>query len=379
MAANITQPKSPAGHRSLLRTVFSVLRLILINFIIFAVLAELVCIVFVHTKSWPSSRPTYHLNYNMFWADVNPSFGVWHRPNGHFYHQLGCFSVEYTTNSYGARDVERSLHSTQPRTVMLGDSFIEGFGLPDQERASNILERDTGREFLNFGTGGDFSPLQYALLYKTLASKFDHTQVLVGVLPDNDFYEMDPSWGKRAEPDRYRPYYADDLSVMYLGHFNPKAGEGLWDHVEAWMRAYMASYHVGQYVVSRFYWRRRWAYSGYNDYTDTDLTRLKTALLDIKSTADAHGAEMAVFLIPRANDFKRLHAAGADRLGPVMESWGRQVGIPVKDLLPEMNAQSNGDYISYFHSCDGHWSTRGSAVAAKVLENWLGGQKSASR
>lgn len=379
MTNSTPSPAPAAGRRTLLRSVLSAVRLVAINFLVFVVLAELVCIVFVHLKGWPSSRPTYHLNYNMFWADINPNFGVWHRPNGHFYHQMGCFSVEYTTNSYGARDVERSLHSTQPRTVVLGDSFIEGFGLPDQERLTNILERDTGREHLNFGTGGDFSPLQYAILYKTLASKFDHNQVLVGVLPDNDFFEMRKSFGEiQARDGRYAPYYDDNSSVVYLGHFNPAAGESLWDHVEAWMRAYMASYHVGQYVVSRFYFRRHGPYSGYNDYTDIDLIHLKKALLDIKSTADAHNAMMGVFLIPRANDFKRLHETGANRLGPVMESWGQEVGIPIKDLLPEMDAQSGGDYLSYFHYCDGHWSARGSAVAATVVENWLGEKKSAS-
>jgi hypothetical protein len=380
MTNEITQRKSPAGRRSFFQIVLSVLRLIGINFVIFAILAELVSIVFVHLKNWPASRPTYHLTYNLFWADINPDFGVWHRPNGYFYHQMGCFSVEYTTNSYGARDKERSLHSTEPRTVVLGDSFIEGFGLPDQERLTNILERDTGREHLNFGTGGDFSPLQYAILYKTLASKFDHDQVLVGVLPDNDFFEMRKSFGEiQAREGRYGPYYDDNLSVIYLGHFNPKSGESRWDHVEAWMRAYMASYHVGQYVISRFYWRRRRPYSGYNDYTDLDLIHLKKALLDIKGTADAHGAKMAVFLIPRANDFKRLHETGADRLGPGMESWGRAVGIPVKDLLPEMDARSGGDYRSYFHACDGHWSAKGNAMAADILETWLGEKKSASR
>jgi hypothetical protein len=169
---------------------------------------------------------------------------------------------------------------------------------------SNILERDTGREHLNFGTGGDFSPLQYALLYKTLASNFDHTQVLVGVLPDNDFYEMDPSWGKKAEPGRYRPYYANDLSVFYMGHFQPNASDGVWDQIEAWMRAYLASYHVGQYISTRYKWRMPRVFSGYNDYTDTDLIRLKKSLQDIKSTADMHGARLAVFLIPPSGRFQ---------------------------------------------------------------------------
>ena len=73
-----------------------------------------------------------------------------------------------------------------------------------------------------------------------------------------------------------------------------------------------------------------------------DLARLKKALTDIKSTADAHGAKVAVFLIPRAIDFQRLHQSGADRLGPVMEQWGKENGIAIKDLLPEMDALAKG-------------------------------------
>lgn len=350
----------------------SALRLVLLNFLIFAVLAELASIVIVNRSKWPSSKPSYRVNYNSFWADINPDFGVWHRSNGHFIHKEGCFTVEYDTNSYGARDVERTLHSPAPRTIVLGDSFVEGLGVPAQDRLSNILEKHTGIEYLNFGTGGNFGPLQYALLYKTMAAKFDHNLVVVGVLPDNDFHDMDfDYWKKIGEGSRYRPYYAPDLSIFYAGHFTANAGEGLWDHVEAWLRAYLASYHVGQYIYSQFYWRNASPYSGYNDYNDVDLARLKHALQDIKSTADGHGARVKVFLIPRANDFVRLHQNGTNRLGPVLEDWGSEAGIPVKDLLPPMNTRAGDDYMAYFLKCDGHWSAHGDAVAAEILEPWL--------
>jgi hypothetical protein len=359
-------------QRSFLSITRSVLRLIAINFMIFAVLAELVCLVYINVTNWPGSKPNYRVNYNSFWADINPSFGVWHRPNGRFIHKSGCYTVEYNTNSYGARDIERSVHSSSSRTVMLGDSFVEGVGLPDGKRLSDILERNTGREHLNFGTGGNFGPLQYALLYKTMAVNFNHDLVIVGVLPDNDFHDMSLDyWKAIGEGGRYRPYYADDFSIVYGGHFQPNAGEGLWDHAEAVLRAYLASYHVGQYIYSRLYWRSLSPYSGYNDYTELDLARLKKALLDTKSTADAHGARTAVFLIPRANDFLRLHQKGTNRLGPVLERWGEDVGIPVKDLLPDMDARSNGQFLSYFLSCDGHWSARGNVAAAGILEPWL--------
>ena len=126
--------------------------------------------------------PNYRLSYNGFDTDINPAFGIWHRPNSRYLHQGGCFSVEYTTNSYGARDVERSLHSTQPRTIMLGDSFIEGYCQSNKARLSNLLEKRTGREHLNFGASGGFSPLQYALVYRTMAANFDHKSCVGGRL-----------------------------------------------------------------------------------------------------------------------------------------------------------------------------------------------------
>ncbi len=363
---------APPQHTRL-RAVLSLLRTAAIDFIVFAITIEITCLLWINLTNWPGSKPNYHVNYNSFWADINPAFGVWHRSSSHFIHKTGCYTVEYDTNSYGARDVERTLHSSSPRTIVIGDSFIEGMGLPADARLSNILERDTGREHLNFGVGGNFGPLQYTLLYKTMAAEFDHNLVIVGVLPDNDFHDMSLAyWKGRGEDSRYRPYYADDLSVIYRGKFQPNAGEGFRDHAEAILRAYLASYHVGEYIHARLYWYSRTTYSGYNDFDDVDLARLKKALEDIKSTADSHGARVAVILIPRANDFLRLHQTGTNRLGPVLERWGHASGIAVKDLLPEMDARSGGDYRSYFLSCDGHWSARGSAVAAQILEPWLG-------
>ncbi len=366
----------PAPKRGALRTILRVLRIVAINFLVFAVSAELISIILVHQHNWPSSRPSYHLTYNLFWADINPVFGVWHRPNGVFVHKGGCYDVTYYTNSYGARDKERSLRSAQPRTIVLGDSMIEGLGLPAEDRLSDIMERDTGIEHLNFGTGGNFGPLQYALLYKTMAVNFDHNLVIVGVLPDNDFHDMDLAyWKAHGWAGPYRPYYGPNFSVIYDGHFDPHGGEGTWDHVEAILRAYLASYHVGQFIQTRFYWRNLNPYSGYNDFNDVDLARLQHALEDIKATADAHHVRVGVFLIPRATDFMRLHESGANRLGPIMEAWGREVGIPVKDLLPDMDARAGTDYRSYFLPCDGHWSAKGNEVAAQILEPWLGEKK----
>src|SRR5215472_18609933 len=115
---------SVSQQRSFGKKLFSGLRIFAINFVIFAILAELVSLIYINVTKWPGSKPSYHVEYNDFWVDSNPVFGMWHRPNGHFVHKSGCYSVDYYTNSYGARDVERSMRSTAPRTVVLGDSMI---------------------------------------------------------------------------------------------------------------------------------------------------------------------------------------------------------------------------------------------------------------
>lgn len=357
-------------RRPFLKRVLSGLRVFAINFVIFAVLAELASLIYINVTKWPGSKPSYQVGYNDFSADIDPAFGAWHRPNGHFVHKSGCYSVEYDTNSYGARDVERSVHSSAPRVIALGDSMIEGVGQPVDKRLTNILERDTGREYLNFGSSG-FGPLQYALMYKTMASKFDHDLVIVGVVPDNDFHDMDFEYRKaHGRKGEYRPFYTDDFSIFYSGHFNPNAGEGFWDRVEAFLRAYLASYHVGLFIDSRLYWWRLSPYSGYHDYTSVDVARLEKALGDIKSTADVHGAKVGVFLIPHAIDFQRVHSTGANPLGALFEKWGAENGVAVKDLLPEMDRASSSDFLAY-SLCDGHWSEEGNVAVARILEPWI--------
>ena len=101
-----------------------------------------------------------------------------------------------------------------------------------------------------------------------------------------------------------------------------------------------------------------------------DIARLEKSLEDIKVTADAHGAKVGVFLIPHAIDFQRVHKTGTNPLGPLVEKWGAEHGVAVKDLLPQMDAMSGGDFLAY-SLCDGHWSERGGVVVAQILEPWM--------
>src|SRR5205823_2999909 len=99
-----------------------------------------------------------------------------------------CFDAVYRSNSYGARDKDRQKESLgSRRVIVLGDSMIEGFGVDAADRVTDRLERATGIEHLNFGTSGDFGSIQEWLLYTRVKKDFDHSEVMLFMLPDNDF------------------------------------------------------------------------------------------------------------------------------------------------------------------------------------------------
>jgi hypothetical protein len=89
-----------------------------------------------------------------------------------------------------------------------------------------------GVEHMNFATSQTFGPVQYLLVYQTLAKRFAHDVVLVGFLPENDFTDSNWEIGQKAFYNRYRPYFVGADSGYELVHFNkayfdvPQAGQG---------------------------------------------------------------------------------------------------------------------------------------------------------
>jgi hypothetical protein len=173
----------------------------------------------------------------IYWTDEQPwkpprqepprterdPWGAWGVPNTTSRMVGDCYDVEYRFNSVGARDEERQIGSAA-RWIVLGDSGIDGYGLAENERLTNLLEKTLGWEFANFGSSGDFGPLQYLLVYKLLAKRFEHHGVIVGFTLFNDFTDNDAEWWKlhRNLPnqERYRPYSvlapdARSYSIIY--------------------------------------------------------------------------------------------------------------------------------------------------------------------
>ncbi len=305
-----------------------------------------------------------------FWADVNPDFGMWHEPFSRFHQKKSCFEVDYRANSDGARDIEREKISTEPRVLVLGDSFVEGFGVSENERFSNLLEQKTKIEHLNFGAAGGFGPTQYYLLYKTLAKNFSHEVLLIGILPFNDFLDDDFEFGKKAYPFRYRPYWVGKNPDYQLIYYQKKyLAAGSPASFFSFLKSYSYLYNAIERATNVLLLRRaspdKKTYAGYYDYTPDQWQRMQYSLQKIKE--EAGGRRVVIFSIPSLSDFSRFDEKIGTPFSKEMKVFAHQTGLEYIDLLPEMYAQDpTGE--KYFLSCDGHWNSYGHEVVAKILK-----------
>lgn len=312
--------------------------------------------------------------FQSFWADSDPAFGVWHPPYATFHHKTPCVDVIYHANSYGARDRERAKRSSAPRRiVVLGDSYVEGLDAADEERLTNRLEAATGIEHLNFGTGGGFGTIGELMLYRSLASTFDHTAVMLFTLPLNDFSDNEPA---QSSPSRFRPYLrkgARGLELYYPVDFAAREQPPELSSAERlWNGASVSSSIIN---VARNLHRPRFARRGsgpstYDAYTPVDVERMGEAYRRIAASAGARPVD--VFIIPFVTDLERY--TGRERI-PFIAALEEQVrgvaNIRIVDLLPDFAAYAAKHHTppdQFFEPCDWHWSPLGQAVAADAVQ-----------
>ncbi len=335
---------------------------------------------YVSIKLHPTTGPS-----SSFLGDIDPDFGVWHHSNRTFTHVAPCYKVTYESNSYGARDRERTRSSNaKQRIVVLGDSFVEGYGVEEADRMTEIAERLTGVEFLNFGVSGNFGPIQNWLLYRKLASQFDHTAVALFLLPANDFEYNDPQHFSR---DRYRPYLREgphgEFSVEYPVDFEERRQSRVLSVGQVLRRnIYNNSYlinlirQLGELIkeselqddLGELVSRR--SMISYNSFTPLDLRRLLFAYGEIIKIAG--GKPVNIYVIPTEDDV--LHYKQNPETFEIIEELQnfakRFAVVRVIDLLPEFVRYMDEhklEYEDFINRCDAHWSPNGHRVAAQVL------------
>jgi hypothetical protein len=291
--------------------------------------------------------------------------------------------VNYRSNSIGARDIERASPGAPNSVIFLGDSFIEGYGVDDKERLSNIFEQRTGKPSINLGASGNLGPLQYFMLYQAFADRYLHNTVVIGFLPENDFTDNDPGYKLWKNSERYRPYYkktASGYEIFHKGTFEP--GRTFADYEKPLFAGGISAFFHSRILLS-YTWTEGFFFAmrgqlpprridisddvSNSGYFETSRERLEATYYFLqKIIQSASGAKIYILIIPTYSEAKELRVRSSPWLSEFVSKF-QSDHVSIIDLGPIFAGLSDDALRSAFLECDEHWSALGNAIAAAAL------------
>lgn len=343
-------------------------------------------------------------------------------PNARHRHFEVEFDYLWVNNSLGMRDRERSMRkdSATFRILFLGDSMVQGYGVPQEQTMATLLEtslnepkRERRIEVLNAGVFG-YSPFLEYLYLQDIMPLVEPDLVMVGFFLGNDvgddyFYTQQARRDDRGavsfEEANWPWNYKDELlkndvknakidsnaHVLYPAMVNPYASITK-KYAQTWI---LRSQLIRLFL--RAYERRR-TYEQYRDYRrqEAQLVRerkedirvnlgsvnypvsnqrrrleywriSKSYLKDMHRLCQEQQVPMILSVIPvleadtgQFNEFEEPNE--------ILKELGKELSIPVVFLITEFRKWSAKQL---FFELDGHWNALGNRVAAGAMDREL--------
>lgn len=299
----------------------------------------------------------------------------------------------FTTDSKGFRN---SRDLTRADIVLIGDSYIEGLYVSDDETAAVTLEHAIGRPVANLGTAG-YGTLQQLVVLDQFAFPLQPELVAWFFFEGNDLYddhgfeaflngehkEKKKKRKRGGTPSRWQEFRkisftanASDVVHMWLHPLFPKTVPEF-----GWFRDKDGRHH-------RMY---------YYDYatlelTDYELERFETTKSTLRRGAELcreHGVQLVVFYIPmKFRVYGELcqfppHSPCVEwcpwNLSEQFLQFCAEEGIDCVDLVKPMRQAAAADEVLYAPE-DSHWNKEGHEFVARQVELlWRARERELSR
>ncbi len=358
--------------------------------------------------------------HHRVFCEHDPLLGWRNIPGGSGWHVTEEYRVLERFNSRGVRGPEYSLEKPAGtyRVLMLGDSFVEGFGVEYEELHSAQLavrlQAELGRpvEVVNAGTAG-YATDQEVLFFETEGHRYQpDLTVLV-------FYENDPLYNTVPRTHRGdKPLFvADAAGELQLTNVPVPAPRRSWRRRTAdWALDNLRLARLGGHALRRSdslhalaarlgFTRAPAATAPRVPFESRVYVRPSPAEVEhawwmtealigrLARAAAAAGSELVLFYAParhiiygdicdelaRAHDLPR--AACDDRqTANRLIGIGERLGVPVIDPVPTFEVEARalearGRHLYY--PLDGHWNVDGHRLVAELLAAWILEQRAA--
>ncbi len=335
------------------------------------------------------ANATYEYQSGPFLA-MNPYWSSWHYAANEVEHRRSCFDVRYGTNDFGMRG--GPVKPGGRRIALLGDSFVEGFGVNDDETAAARMQQQLGTDFqvLNFGVSGFFTTINEVSLYENLARFFDPEITILFFLNYNDLEDsMNASQRKLVDADLNLVYpRAKSLAEVeaVIRSMRPKGGSTLrgscaarfwrvfrttlkervemaldlrWDFHEELARPYRVAEDAAT--------QHAWAIVERSLAHLAELTQAHGSKLLVVDLADPYQIDPGWLRVTRLSSSSEISPTKPNqRLGAIC----RKLGISFYDMYPEVTAYVAEHRLEFPYlslSCDRHYAANGQQILADLI------------
>ncbi len=352
------------------------------NILIFEIFSLSMCEIFDFCSS-----PNYSLSKKQTQHWINHEiYGVWHKENSKFMHDTECFSAEYNFNNFGAKDKNRNL-TGKNRTLIIGDSYIEGYGVDNDKNFSYLMEKESYYDikYLNFSTSGYFGSTQYLILIKDLLKKIEFDRVILFLNPASDFKDDSLEYGKLFHYKKYRPYFDPTLDkIIYFNedYQNFKIDQiKLKDILDNFTYSYKFLRYLKQQITSSLFSEKinhlnnkntNGYISFYEKYPKDIYEIFKKNLFNTHQALLEKNIKLIVFTMPSKKDliYFESNPNAQNNLDKELENYLKQFGVKFSSILQSEGMSKKLEIKNYFN-CTDHLNENGQIILKDIIKNRL--------
>lgn len=287
------------------------------------------------------------------WKNIQVAWKDGYKPHTNRTHQAAEFKYSFTTNEIGLRGKLANIKkdTNELRIVILGDSFIEGFGTPNDSTLSVLLQHKLNfsnkkTSIINGGICGS-NPFYETLLYKNKLKDYQPNIVILET-NINDIYDVEYVINKHHIPLKE---YFFAISHIYRGFFI-----GI----------------LNRNVINEY--ANRYTIQKRNNYINQIVEHLKEFNVYLKS----RNTIFILIYLPSKSETINI----TEDIVPTKKYKKELInsGIPVIDLqvaYKEINLANKEKFKKYYWQKDGHHTPEGydlmsKIIADKILKNYVG-------
>ena len=308
------------------------------------------------------------------WTEHHPVLGWYHKKSKKAVLKKGGFEVEIRTNSHGFRGVrEYSLEKPAgvTRSLVLGDSFSFGWGVPEEEVwAAQLEAKSPHLEMINLSVPG-YGLDQMLMGFRTIGKEWGVDYVFTTVFPE-DFWRSTRSF---ADTGHAKPYFGLSEKKELILHNVPVPPPGTLRTNQFPQLIEQGSLErlLMKSVAYRKLKKPLFKLASNLGWVDPDLTEEWTigqAILSELFREIREAGARPIFVIVPSETWARERRV--DTLRKSMLRLGKREGVDTLDLTPSFQAAIEKSSPSeYYFAEDHHWTSQGHALTAEVIRRYL--------